>query len=290
MVRAEGGSGRAACLLLAALAALAAAGLFADSGPGPAFRTAPPGACPSPGGEDHTVNLIVVYDNNPYDERLRTAWGFACLVTHGDSTVLFDTGGDGTLLLANMRALGLDPLQIDAVVLSHIHSDHTGGLSALLAAGARPVVYVPAAFPRSFKNDVRRVTRLVEVTRAQEILPGIHSSGEVNGGIVEQALAVESAAGLVVVTGCAHPGVVEMVRRCKQSLPGEVAWVIGGFHLGGASEPRIRGIIDELRRLGVQRYAPCHCTGDKARQMFAESFGPAYSPAGAGWTLSLPAP
>jgi 7,8-dihydropterin-6-yl-methyl-4-(beta-D-ribofuranosyl)aminobenzene 5'-phosphate synthase len=236
------------------------------------------------------VSLSVIYDNNAYDERLQTAWGFACLVTRGTSTVLFDTGGDGAVLLENMAILGLDPLQIDAVVLSHIHSDHTRGLAALLDAGARPVVYVPAAFPASFKNSVRLVTRLVEVTGPVQILPGIHSSGQIGTGIVEQALVAETGAGLVVVTGCAHPGVVEMVRRSKESFGGQVAWVIGGFHLGGASESRIEDIIDELRRLGVQRVAPCHCTGTQARRMFAQAFGPAYSPAGAGWTVRLPAP
>jgi 7,8-dihydropterin-6-yl-methyl-4-(beta-D-ribofuranosyl)aminobenzene 5'-phosphate synthase len=204
--------------------------------------------------------------------------------------VLFDTGGDGTILLKNMGILGLDPLEIEAVVLSHIHSDHTGGLAALLDTGARPVVYVPAAFPGTFKNNVRRITRLVEVTGAEQVLPGIHSSGQVGTGIVEQALVAETEHGLVVVTGCAHPGIVEMVRRSKDSFGGQVAWVIGGFHLGGASESRIEGIITELRRLGVQRVAPCHCTGTQARRMFAEAFGPAYSPAGVGWTLRLPAP
>jgi 7,8-dihydropterin-6-yl-methyl-4-(beta-D-ribofuranosyl)aminobenzene 5'-phosphate synthase len=245
---------------------------------------------PVPRGGDQMVSLSVVYDNNEYDRRMRTAWGFACLVTYGTSTVLFDTGGDGAILLGNLAVLGLDPHEIDAVVLSHIHSDHTGGLAALLEAGARPVVYVPAAFPDSFKSDVRRLTRLVEVTGPEEILPGIHSSGQVGAAIVEQALVVESGLGLVIATGCAHPGVVEMVRRCKECLQAQVAWVIGGFHLGGASESQIEAIVEELRRLGVPRVAPCHCTGTQARRIFAQAWGPAYSPAGVGWTVRLPAP
>jgi 7,8-dihydropterin-6-yl-methyl-4-(beta-D-ribofuranosyl)aminobenzene 5'-phosphate synthase len=244
---------------------------------------------PVPKGANQTVSLYIVYDNNKYDERLHTAWGFACLVTRGASTVLFDTGGDGALLLKNMATLGLDPFQIDAVVLSHIHSDHTGGVAALLEVGARPVVYVPAVFPASFKNGVRAITRLVEVTGPVEILPGIHSSGQVDAGIVEQALVVKTGAGLVVVTGCAHPGVDQMVRRSKESFGGPVAWVVGGFHLDGTSESRIGDIIEELRRLGVQKVAPCHCTGTRARRMFARAFGPAYFAAGAGWTVRLPA-
>ena len=240
---------------------------------------------PVSAGGSEAMSLTVIYDNNPYDGRLQTAWGFACLVTTGTSTVLFDTGGAGTILLKNMAILGCDPLQIDAVVLSHIHADHTGGLAALLATGARPVVYLPQTFPASFKSEVRGVTRVVEVTGPTEVLPAVHTTGLLGTAIVEQALVVKTGCGLTVVTGCAHPGVVEIVRRAKDVFGGPVAWLVGGFHLGGASEARSLSIIDELQRLGVQKVAPCHCTGDRARRIFQRVFGPAYSPAGAGWRL-----
>jgi 7,8-dihydropterin-6-yl-methyl-4-(beta-D-ribofuranosyl)aminobenzene 5'-phosphate synthase len=274
-------------LILVLLGLLPAAHL---AGSNPTQASWAEGPIQVPKGGDQTVSVSVVYDNNEYDPRLRSAWGFACLVSHAGSTVLFDTGGDGALLLENLALLGQDPHRIDAVVLSHVHSDHTGGLAALLDTGARPVVYVPAAFPESFKTGVRRVTRLVEVTGPAEVLPGVHSSGQVGTAIVEQALVVESGLGLVVLTGCAHPGVVEMVRRCKESFRTQVAWLVGGFHLGGASESRIEEIAQELRRLGVLRVAPCHCTGAQARRIFERAWGSAYSPAGVGWTVRLPAP
>jgi 7,8-dihydropterin-6-yl-methyl-4-(beta-D-ribofuranosyl)aminobenzene 5'-phosphate synthase len=237
--------------------------------------------------EVNRVSFTIVYDNNRYDERLRTAWGFSCLVETGEVTVLFDTGGDSPTLLSNMATLGMDPQAIDVVVLSHAHGDHTGGLGGLLDTGARPTVYVPSAFSASFKDGVRAITELVEVTGPMEILPGIHTTGQVGSGIVEQALVVETAEGLVVVTGCAHPGVAEMVRLSKRSVRGEVVLVMGGFHLGSARRHRIEAIISEFRDLGVQNVAPCHCTGDQARQMFADAFGDAYSPAGAGWTITV---
>jgi len=233
------------------------------------------------------VRFTIVYDNNAHtgarghDPALRTAWGFSCWIETGEVTILFDTGGDSPILLGNAAKLGLDPQVIDAVVLSHIHGDHVGGLAGLLDTGARPTVYVPDAFPASFKNDVRARTELVEVIGPMEILPGVHTTGELGSSIVEQALVVETEAGLVVVTGCAHPGVVEMVRRstsltagrAKESVAGEVALVMGGFHLRDAGQGQIERIIADLRGLGVRRVAPCHCTGDLARRMFAESFG-----------------
>jgi len=229
------------------------------------------------------VTFTIVYDNvvsgnsasgnSAHNPALQTDWGFACLVETGEATVLFDTGGKGTILLDNMGELGFDPQVIDVVVLSHIHGDHTGGLRGLLDAGARPVVYVPASFSTSFKDGVRAVTDMVEVTGPVGILPGVHTTGEVGSGIVEQALVVETGAGLVVVTGCAHPGVVEMVRQAKEAVAGEVRLVMGGFHLGDAGRARIEAIIADLRELGVQQVAPSHCTGDRARQMFAEAYG-----------------
>jgi 7,8-dihydropterin-6-yl-methyl-4-(beta-D-ribofuranosyl)aminobenzene 5'-phosphate synthase len=200
--------------------------------------------------------------------------------------VLFDTGDNGAILLDNMEALGFDPQMVDVVVLSHAHHDHTGGLSALLDTGATPTVYVPASFSASFKNGVRAKTNLVEITDPVEIVPGVHTTGEVGSGTTEQALVVQTDEGLVVITGCAHPGVVEMVRRAKESVEGigaaDVFLVMGGFHLGSAGRGQIEGIIADFRDLGVQGVAPCHCTGDRARQMFAEEYGDRCTLAGVG--------
>jgi 7,8-dihydropterin-6-yl-methyl-4-(beta-D-ribofuranosyl)aminobenzene 5'-phosphate synthase len=237
--------------------------------------------------ESRRVAFTVAYDNNPHDPRRRTAWGFACWVETPGGTLLFDTGGDGPTLLGNMARLGLDPWRVDAVILSHIHGDHTGGLAALLDAGVRPRVYVPAAFPASFKHDIRVRTNVVEVTGPMRVLPGVYTTGEMGSPIVEQALVVKTRHGLVVVTGCAHPGIVEMVARARQVLGGEVELVLGGYHLSGASRSRIANIIDTLRRLSVRRVAPCHCTGDQARRMFADAFGADFFPAGVGWSITL---
>jgi 7,8-dihydropterin-6-yl-methyl-4-(beta-D-ribofuranosyl)aminobenzene 5'-phosphate synthase len=233
------------------------------------------------------VRFTVVYDNNAYDRTLHTAWGFACWVEAGETTVLFDTGRDGATLLSNMAELDLDPRAIDAVVLSHIHGDHTGGLASLLDTGIRPTVYVPAAFPAPFKADVRARTDLKQVTGSMEILPGVSTTGPVGSDIVEQALVVETGAGLVIVTGCAHPGIVEMVRRAKAVTAGEVALVLGGFHLGNTSRREIEGIIAALRRLGVQQVAPCHCTGDRARRMFVDAYGTNCTWPGVGWVTCM---
>jgi 7,8-dihydropterin-6-yl-methyl-4-(beta-D-ribofuranosyl)aminobenzene 5'-phosphate synthase len=230
------------------------------------------------------MKFIITYDNRTLDPNLTSAWGFSCLV---DEDLLFDTGGDGRTLLSNMTKMGIDPAGIRTVVLSHAHGDHTGGLGALLGTGVRPTVYVPGSFPARFKADVRSLTTLVEVHGPAEIRPSIHTTGEVGRGLVEQALAMETGDGLVVVTGCAHPGVVKMVRRAKESAGGEVYLVMGGFHLGGTSQRRVKAVIADFRQLGVQRVAPCHCTGDRAIRVFAEEYGDDFIETGVGMVLDI---
>jgi len=236
--------------------------------------------------EVKTVRFTIVYDNNAYpgSTTLRTSWGFACWVETEEMTVLFDTGGDGATLMHNLGELELDPLAIDAVVLSHAHGDHTGGLGALLGTGTKPTVYVPASFSRAFKRDVGVHTDLVEVSDPTTIAAGIHTTGELGTGIVEQALAVETKDGIVVITGCAHPGVDRMVHRAYESFDDRIALVVGGFHLGGATRGRVENIIASFRELGVQKVAPCHCTGDAARSLFDDAFEDDCILAGVGWS------
>jgi metal-dependent hydrolase (beta-lactamase superfamily II) len=239
-----------------------------------------PAVAASPEGEN--LRMSVVYDNTTYKRGLRAEWGFAAWLEYGDHTLLFDTGGNGFVLLSNMEKLGLDPQEIEAIILSHEHGDHVDGLGPLLDAGIQPVVYIPAYFSKSFKDGVRAQTEVVEVSDPVEIVPGLHSTGEISGAMREQGLIVETPEGLVVITGCAHPGIVKMVRTSKEIVDGEVALVVGGFHLGNQAASTVKGIIDDLRDLGVKRVSPTHCTGDRSIQIFAELYGKDYIEGGVG--------
>ena len=231
------------------------------------------------------VMVTILYDNNPYESGLTTAWGFACLVESGETTVLFDAGGSGPTLLSNMAALDIDPRTLDAVILSHGHSDHTGGLDAVLAVNDRLAVYLPQSFAPEYKTWVSERASVVEVSGPVVVADGIRTTGELGTTIVEQSLIVETDEGLIVLTGCAHPGVVEIVRRAE--VYGEVYLVMGGFHLKDKSAGEIGAVITELKRLGVQKIAPCHCTGEQAIRLFEAAFGPDFIRAGAGLRLLL---
>jgi 7,8-dihydropterin-6-yl-methyl-4-(beta-D-ribofuranosyl)aminobenzene 5'-phosphate synthase len=237
-----------------------------------------------------TVRLTVLYDNYPYNESLQAAWGFSCLVEVGERAILFDTGGSSDILLANMGTLGIDAARIENVVLSHIHGDHVGGLSGLLELNSSVKVYLPASFPKDFKERVRaHGAQVVEVRGPMKMLPGVWSTGEMGEALREQALVVQSPLGLVVITGCAHPGVVDMVERAKEITGESVHLVVGGFHMSGMSQTQIQKVIQALQRLGVERIAPCHCSGNLTRRLFHEAYGDDFYPAGAGWSIGLAA-
>jgi 7,8-dihydropterin-6-yl-methyl-4-(beta-D-ribofuranosyl)aminobenzene 5'-phosphate synthase len=233
-------------------------------------------------------SLTIVYDNNPYEPGLGTAWGFSCLISLNGTTILFDTGGDGGLLTQNMAKLGVDINSIRFIVLSHIHGDHTGGLDAVLERNNNVTVYLPATFPSSFKANVERHgSGIVEVQDAMKICDCAVTTGVLGTSIKEQSLIVRTSEGLVIITGCAHPGIVSIVREAKDLTGDEVHLVIGGFHLGSKSTNEITQIISEMIELGVRKVAPVHCSGDTARRLFKEAFGEDYVEAGVGSSIQF---
>jgi 7,8-dihydropterin-6-yl-methyl-4-(beta-D-ribofuranosyl)aminobenzene 5'-phosphate synthase len=229
-----------------------------------------------------SLTITIIYDNNAYDERLKSAWGFSALVEYRDHTLLFDTGGDGPTLMENMCILEVDPTQIESVVLSHAHGDHTGGLGALLEYGVRPIVYLPPSFPAAFKNQLAQITEVIEVSPGLSIAHGMFTTGEMGRSIPEQALVIQTDQGLVLITGCAHPGIVTIVEQVREKFAEPVRLVLGGFHLGSKSKAEIDMVLRDFRRLGVQQIAPCHCTGESAIAMFAAEYGEDFIPAGVG--------
>jgi len=219
------------------------------------------------------VSIAIIYDNNPYRKGLETAWGFSCLIKGLAKTILFDTGGDGPLLLRNMKSLGIDPKEIDIVFLSHIHKDHVGGLWHVIERNRKVFVFIPKSFPDSFKKEVkgRRVT-LIEVQRPIKVCDGVYSTGEFGTDIKEQSLIIHDERGLVIITGCAHPGLVNVVNRVKDLFREDIFLLVGGFHLGGKSKDELKKIVSALKKAGVYSVGPCHCTGDVAREVLKEEY------------------
>jgi len=231
--------------------------------------------------------ITVVHDNYPHRDTLRTAWGFSAYVTGPERTILFDTGSDGTLLLENMARLQIEPGSVEALVLSHVHPDHTGGLTGFLNENPHVRVYLPASFPARFRDVVRGYGAIVvEVNEPCDICPNVHSTGILGRRVKEQALMIRTDRGLVVLTGCAHPGITGILKTVTR-LHEEILLVMGGFHLEWATVRKVEKIITAFRSHGVQYVAPTHCSGDKARALFQRHYGPHYLDVGVGKEVLL---
>jgi 7,8-dihydropterin-6-yl-methyl-4-(beta-D-ribofuranosyl)aminobenzene 5'-phosphate synthase len=233
--------------------------------------------------------VLILYDNTAARADLQKDWGFAAQIVFRDHSLLFDSGTKPPVLAANMKALGVDPKAFELGVFSHPHQDHLGGLPA--AAQLRPglPVYFLDSFPAPLYQFAESLgVKPVRVTEGRELLPGVFTTGTVPGAPSEQALVIDTSTGLVVLTGCSHPGIVRMVeaaRSLKPSAP--VRLVAGGFHMTQDSESQIKSVIASLRRLGVQSILPSHCSGDLAIRLFREAFGDRFLTGGAGTRIPL---
>jgi 7,8-dihydropterin-6-yl-methyl-4-(beta-D-ribofuranosyl)aminobenzene 5'-phosphate synthase len=229
------------------------------------------------------LGITVVYDNNPYQEGLKTSWGFSCVIKGAEETILFDTGGDSAVLLNNMQQLGIDPKEIDVVVLSHIHGDHVGGLNGFLQRNINVTVYFLATFPPGFKESLNCAgIETVEVNDPVRICKGVYSTGALGSWMKEQSLIVSTVRGVIVVTGCAHPGIVHILQTVKKFNAEPILLVMGGFHLRAMRKAQLEETIANIRKLGVEKIGPCHCTGELARQTFKQEYGDDYLDVGVG--------
>lgn len=232
------------------------------------------------------LTLHIVYDNYPCVDGLKTDWGFGCVLEGAEKTILFDTGTKGDLLLENFEKMGLDPRAPKVVVLSHNHNDHTGGLAAFLEKNHEVTVYVPTSFPKEFVEKVEATgATVVPVKEPVEICEGVYLTGETGDAIKEQGLILDRGDDLVLITGCAHPGIAAMTRGAKGHFKKDVAVVLGGFHLNQLPSSEAKAVAAELKDLGVREAGPSHCTGKEAIAAFEESFGKSFFKLGVGRTL-----
>jgi 7,8-dihydropterin-6-yl-methyl-4-(beta-D-ribofuranosyl)aminobenzene 5'-phosphate synthase len=230
----------------------------------------------------------VVFDNRRFRQDLQSSWGYSCLVRGTPKTILFDTGGDGSILLHNMAALGVDPTSIDAVFISHRHWDHTGGLDRVLEASESVPVFVPASSPVGFESQISRSgCKAVKVDRPQALCARVWSCGQIEGKMPEHALVVDTDYGSVILTGCAHPGIVNIVEHIHRIGRTDIALLMGGFHLMDSGRGEVEKIVNHLRRLWVLRLAPSHCTGDEAIEIMRREYGHDFLEAGLGASITV---
>jgi len=257
-------------------------------------------------GEGHVIKVL--YDNEAL-KGYKSGWGVSYLI---DDRILFDAGDSFEPVYFNMKkivgAIHELPLQepldnLKAIVISHTHADHIGGLWEILKRNPGIKVYVCPSFPRSFKKKISDLgAEVIEVKGLTEVSDGIYSTGELLGiykgtDMPEQSLIIIGARGAVplqdkkclsIITGCAHPGIIKIIKQVKSEFPGhQIDLVMGGFHLYTEREQGINRIVKEFQSLGVQRVGPCHCSGDLAKNLFKKAYTDKYQSVKAGLMITL---
>ncbi len=272
------------------------------------------------------TTIQILCDNNIEGVDFLGEHGFAALVTHPTGIYLFDTG-QGHTLPHNARQSGLPFEDLAAVILSHGHYDHTGGLAWVLAqTGAIEVHAHPAVFsPHLAKiaDDTAKPPRYVGCPRTREeleadgarfvfhdqtatIAPGLWfisgyarhgdqtpadgklvlggGAGPVPDPMADDAsLLLETASGPVLLLGCAHGGVLNILDHVREHLGvSRLQAVLGGTHLMFYTSDQIREVIAAFEAFDVAQVGVSHCTGGEAATQLAQHFGGRFCRAAAG--------
>ena len=222
---------------------------------------------------------------------LSSGWGFSCLL---DGKILFDTGDSPDALLDNMKRLMVNIEDMEGVVISHDHWDHTGGLWEILKQKKGIKVYALESFSDEFKKAVLDAGgKLIIVKRSRKITDNIFLTGEIasqykDEPMGEQALVVKGEKGSSVLTGCAHPGILKVLDIVKDKMKiKKMYMVFGGFHLDGLKREEVEDVISELKKMGIKKVGPSHCTGEKARRIFKGKYHTNFIPVKAGHIIQL---
>jgi len=209
-------------------------------------------------------------------QRFIRRWGVSFLI---GEDVLFDTFGDPGVLLNNMRKFNIDAAKIKHIVLSHDDWDHISGLWYLIQNRKDITVFICPGCKTEIKERIASFgVKVVEAGCLTQIKDDIYSTGELCGEsvgeeICEQSVVIKTADSLTVICGCAHPGIVDIVRHVKEQFHNDVHSLVGGFHLKNNDDETNACIIKDLRELGVRRIAPMHCAGKRATEMMRQAFG-----------------
>jgi 7,8-dihydropterin-6-yl-methyl-4-(beta-D-ribofuranosyl)aminobenzene 5'-phosphate synthase len=270
--------------------------------------------------------------------QLRAEHGVSLLITVINQgkreTILFDTGVTPDGALHNLALLGVDLNSIQAIVLSHGHTDHTQGLDGFLdKLGKRrmPILLHPDAFlkrrivindnvsidlPPPSLQDLQREGIELLVERGPSFLINgtilvtgqIERTTDFEKGLKNQEAEIDDSwqpdpwvyddqamvinvrnKGLVVITGCGHAGVINILHQARtQTGVEQIYTVLGGFHLTGALfEPIIPQTVKALQQINPAVIVPAHCTGLRAIQRIAQTMPEAYTPNSVGTTFKL---
>ena len=257
-----------------------------------------------------SICITILVDNIASKPGILAEHGLSLWIECHGKRILFDTG-QSDILTQNAKILGIDLAKTDAIILSHGHYDHTGGLYFVSDIAPNAPIYMhpgtiepkyslkkmkvrdigmPEASKKILKNH-----QIIQTENIIKICDGITLTGQIprtndfedTGGaffcdqncrnpdnlLDDQALVIESSRGLIIVLGCAHSGTANTLEYVlKLTNHQKIYTVVGGMHLANADMDRINSTIDILKEFDVQKIIPLHCSGSLAIIKMIESF------------------
>lgn len=269
--------------------------------------------------------ITILYDAFSDNKAVTRDWGFSALVEHDGKRILFDTGNNPEIFEHNVKALSVDLTKLDFVVISHRHTDHASGLKYLLKINPDVTVYVPSdgangfggselplaffrpeaslpekmryfdgAYPEHAKaGQLYDTGHFVLVDKLTEVAPGVFLVYTVSKiprtlELPELTLAIKGPHGLILVDGCSHSGIEEILQAASTVDP-HTRIVFGGLHLVQTPTPDIDRLVNNLKnKWKLEKVAPGHCTGEPAFSRLQKAFGDDYLYAGAGTQIDVP--
>jgi 7,8-dihydropterin-6-yl-methyl-4-(beta-D-ribofuranosyl)aminobenzene 5'-phosphate synthase len=245
------------------------------------------------------IKFTILYNDKALDDSFIGDQGFSCLIEIEGKLYLFDAGNDEEILKKNTEKLKIDCSKIEFIYISHLHTDHICGLSGIINKCKNPVLYLPSEFPKTqtpkAKGYVDKtladadsiVSETIFIKEFTKIGDHFYSTGGMEEKTYEQALVINTSKGLIILVGCSHPGITEIVKRAKSQLNKDVYFVMGGFHLDGTRDPeKIKNIAAQLKDL-TKYIAAGHCNDEKAQEFFKSAFGEKFIDMKAGLSFKL---
>lgn len=267
------------------------------------------------------VEITVLSDNTvmqPLPRGLQGEWGFSAVV----DDVLLDTGQSAAINNAPLLDVQVD--ELESIVVSHTHYDHTTGMLDFLKLMDHPTVYLhpdvwapryldsperPGETPLGIpypKSTIETKADIVEHREPVEVADGVYALGQIprehwDSGIGrierddgteedrildDQSIVVDTGGGLALVMGCCHAGLRNTVEYAEQVGDGSVRYIIGGTHLVAASTEQIHELADWLDGR-IELLAGGHCTGDEAKAILSDRLPGVFQPIGVGTTITL---
>jgi len=242
--------------------------------------------------EVNSFTVTTIVDNDVLEKSFSSSWGMSFHVEtfkeNEKHAILMDASGSFESFYKNTSKLGIDLTAVEGIFLSHWHGDHYGALNQILPLVKHSIpVYVPSVYSSGIREIKNGKGNPVVCSEPTEFIEGLMSTGEMATGISEHSLLINVAdKGLVVLTGCGHPGIINILKRArKTSRVDKVYAVMGGFHISDTNSGVEVG--EFLKELNVEIASPCHCTGHDARNGMAKVVGEKYVNIGSGKIVTI---